>query len=141
MRRTLLALAFLSVLTSCTTMQPSAPMQVVDDDRLFCGLSIPDGGTVSERDLAQFLDEVVVTRFPDGFSVFHIDGHYNDTRKGPVAESSIVIEIIHVHDASKDQLVREIATEYRRRFRQQAVLRMHASGAMELIEEKSASTE
>jgi hypothetical protein len=122
MRRAALALVFL-VAASCGTV----------DDRLFCGLSIPNGGAVSERELAAFLDEVVVPRFPDGFTVYRAGGHYNDAQRGPATESSVVIEIVHARGAREDRLVREIAGEYRRRFHQQAVLRVRAAASMQVI--------
>jgi hypothetical protein len=123
MRRAALALVFV-LATACGTI----------DDRLFCGLSIPGGGEVSDRELATFLDEVVVPRFPAGFTVYRAAGHYNDARTGPATESTVIIEIVHARGAREEHLVREIADEYRRRFHQQAVLRVHARAAMQVID-------
>lgn len=116
MRAAVLVLAL--VLTACVH---------TVSDRLFCGLSIPEGGTVSQGELDTFISEVVATRFPDGFTVWRARGHWHGGN-----EESLVIEIIHPRDAQSEAKVRAIADEYRRRFRQHAVLRVVAPAKMEL---------
>lgn len=98
-------------------------------DRLFCGRSIPGGGEVSDADIAKFLDEVVTPRFP-GFTSWTAIGSWQGEE-----EKTLVLEFIHPRGPAFDGKVREIAEEYRRRFRQQAVLRVTEPAQMELIEQ------
>lgn len=97
-------------------------------DRLYCGLSIPGGGVVSQTDLDTFIREVVEPRFPDGFTVWRARGQW---RGG--SEESAVIEIVHARDPQLDRAVQEIADAYRTRFRQEAVLRVTAPVRMQLV--------
>jgi hypothetical protein len=100
-------------------------------DRLFCGLSIPGGGTVTQQELDTFILEVVEPRFPRGFTVWRAQGRW---RGG--SEEVMVLEIVHEYEARHDEAVREIAEEYRRRFRQEAVLRVMMPARMELVTEE-----
>ena len=108
------------VLSAC------AHQQTVSD-RLFCGRSIPGGGTVSDAELAAFVDEIVEPRFPVGFTMWSARGEW---RGG--GEDVIVFEFIHPRLEERDRAVREIADAYRRRFRQEAVLRVTTPARMEL---------
>lgn len=98
----------------------------VVSDRLFCGLSIPGGGTVSEQELETFIDEVVEARFPEGFTVWRARGRWDGG-----SEEVMILEIVHPDDASLERRVAEIADEYRRRFNQEAVLRVTMPARME----------
>jgi hypothetical protein len=46
----------------------------------------------------------------------------------------MVIEVLHPADAEADAAIAEIANEYRRRFRQEAVLRVTVEAEMRLFE-------
>lgn len=100
-------------------------------DRLFCGLSIPGGGTVTQQELDAFIVDVVEPRFPDGFTVWRAQGRW---RGG--GEEVMIIEIVHPFEARLETAVREIAEEYRTRFRQQVVLRVMMPARMELVTEE-----
>lgn len=113
-------------LTSCAHLP--AGEGVVVSDRLFCGLSIPGGGAVSQADLDAFVAEVVEPRFPQGFTMWRARGEW---RGG--GEDVIVFEFLHPSSAELDRAVGEIANEYRRRFRQEAVLRAVSSARMQLV--------
>lgn len=121
-------LALLAVLlTACATTQPSVETGGIAD-RLFCGRSIPGGGEVTDADVTKFLDEVVQPRFPQGFTVWTAEGRWHGG-----SEKTLVLEVTHPFEARDDRLMREIAEEYRRRFRQEAVLRVMTPARMELI--------
>lgn len=96
-------------------------------DRLYCGLSIPDGGSVSQAELDAFVREVVEPRFPRGFTVWRARGHWEGG-----GEEVFVLEVFRPRDEQSARAVAAIAEEYRRRFRQQAVLRVTAPVRMEL---------
>ena len=104
-----------------------APGAVVSD-RLFCGLSIPGGGSVSEAEVERFIDEVVEPRFPDGFTVWRARGGWRGGR-----EEVLVLEIIRSVDAVRERRVAEIAEAWRIRFRQEAVLRVITPVRMDLV--------
>lgn len=98
-------------------------------DRLYCGRSIPDGGAVTDADVDRFLDEVVTPRFPDGFTSWTAVGNWRGDE-----EPTLVLEFLHPYGAGFDEKVREIAEEYRTRFRQQAVMRVTSPALMEFVE-------
>ncbi|HEX8170289.1 MAG TPA: DUF3574 domain-containing protein [Thermoanaerobaculia bacterium] len=125
------AIVFALLLSACAHV---TVQRAVVSDRLFCGLSISDGSMITDAQLETFIDEIVVPRFPDGFSVRRGEGYYLDKVKGPTAEPSITIEIVHADTIAASRAVREIAEEYRRRFRQQAVLRVRSPAQIEVIE-------
>jgi hypothetical protein len=93
-------------------------------DRLYLGRSIPGGGTVSDADWDAFLREVVTPRFPAGLTAWRAEGQWRDASGSIVREHSFVLELIHAGGPQAEAAVGEIAAEYRRRFRQEAVLRV-----------------
>jgi hypothetical protein len=93
-------------------------------DRLFFGRQIPGGGSVSDPDWTAFLAEVVTPRFPHGFTVLRGDGQWMGADGAVVSEPSFVVEIDHPRSAAADAALDEIAAEYKRRFRQEAVMRV-----------------
>lgn len=113
-------------LSACASMAPVVERPVLSE-RIFCGLSIPGGGTVSQQDIDTFIVEVVEPRFPQGFTMWRAQGRW---RGG--SEETMVIEILHPLDARLAEAVREIADEYKRRFKQEAVLRVMMPARMEL---------
>ena len=117
-------------LTACASMAPPIMTEpAVLSERLFCGLSIPGGGTVTQQDIETFIAEVVEPRFPQGFTMWRAQGRW---RGG--SEETMVLEIIHPIEARHAEAVGEIADEYRRRFKQEAVLRVMMPARMELLE-------
>lgn len=93
-------------------------------DRLYFGRSIPGGGAVSDVDWDGFLREVVTPRFPAGLTVWRAEGQWRDDAGAIVREASFVLELIHPASIQSDSAVQAIIAEYRRRFRQEAVLRV-----------------
>ncbi len=103
-------------------------------DRLFFGRNIPGGGTVSDSAFAAFGDEVVTPRFPDGLTIYRADGQWRGESGRVEREQSVVIEVVHPAGPAADAELREIAEEYKRRFRQEAVLRVTAPVRMRTYE-------
>lgn len=93
-------------------------------DRLYFGRAIPGGGSVSDEAWNTFLRDVVTPRFPAGLTVWRADGQWREESGNIVREPSFVMELFHPGDARADAAVREIVAEYRRRFGQDAVLRV-----------------
>ena len=128
MRKTIVAFAIL--LSACASVAPRVAVTGVSD-RLYCGRDIPDGGgEVSDAQVEAFLDEVVEPRFPEGYTVWTAMGMWKGGE-----ERTLVIELVHPYGSDFDRKIREIADEYRRRFRQNAVMRVTNPAVMEFIDE------
>ena len=93
-------------------------------DRLYCGRTIPAGGEVSDADWARFLAEVVTPRFPAGLTVLHGEGQWREPSGAITRERSFILELNHADTGAAEQAVQELIAEYKRRFGQEAVLRM-----------------
>ena len=92
-------------------------------DVVYFGRNRPDGGTVSDAEWQEFLDSVVTPKFPNGFTVVEANGQWKG-RSGVVErERSAVVIFLHTGSAADQGAVAEVAGEYKRRFRQEAVLR------------------
>ncbi len=115
-------------LSACASMAPRVEPAVLSD-RLFCGLSIPGGGKVTQEELDAFINEVVEPRFPQGFTMWRAQGRW---RGG--SEETMVLEFLHPHNQRLSDAVEEIAVEYRRRFKQEAVMRVMMPARMEMEE-------
>jgi hypothetical protein len=103
-------------------------------DRLYCGMSVADGGVISDAQVEAFITEVVEPRFPDGFTIWRARGAWLGAR-----EDTVIIEIGHAGDAEAMRRVGEIGAEYVRRFRQMAVLRMTLPARIEFISAATAA--
>lgn len=120
-------------LAACTTVQPRYAESVLAD-RLFCGLSIPGGGAVPEAEWRAFLAEEVTPRFRDGFTIWLAEGQWRGPDGQVVREPSLVIEIIHRPDLRVEEDIVAVAEAYKKRFRQDAVLRVTMPARMEFID-------
>jgi hypothetical protein len=69
----------------------------------------------------QFQDEEILSRFPDGFTIHHVDGHWHSDGK-PYAEPSVILDVVAPCNRDSEDKVTAIAREYAQRFRQDAVL-------------------
>ncbi|MGH7570632.1 MAG: DUF3574 domain-containing protein [Gemmatimonadota bacterium] len=131
---------WLLALPACTGTLGGAPpsvepaIQTMVADRLFFGRAIADGGSVSEDEWRDFLEEVVTPRFPDGLTAWHAEGQWTDPSGVLVEEPVMVIEIVHPASAGADSAIAAIAEEYRRRFRQDAVLRVTTDARVHFFE-------
>jgi hypothetical protein len=115
---------------------PAAAQEAWIADRLYFGRSIPGGGTVSDAEWAAFLREVVTPRFPAGLTVLRGEGQWRDSTGAIVREASFVLELFHPPSAEADAALDEIAAEYKRRFRQESVMRVRASADVRFQEEE-----
>jgi hypothetical protein len=123
-------LAFLAVIAvGCTVARPLHGTPMVET-RLFCGLTTPDGGVVSDDAWRAFVAEVVTPRFPDGLTVLDAHGQYR-AADGIHREETRVLLVVHRDDARAEAAIVEIVAEYRRRFRQDSVLRVDSRVGVE----------
>ena len=91
---------------------------------------------VSDEEWASFLQEIVTPRFPQGLTVWRADGQWLDEAGRTVVEPVLVVEVLHPPGAEHDSAMAEIADEYARRFRQEAVLRVTIDARSRLFEQK-----
>ncbi len=93
------------------------------DDILYFGLQRP-GGRIGDDEWRAFLRDVVTPRFPDGLSTWPVAGQWRASDGGVVREDSMALAIVHRDDAASDASIRFVADDYKRRFAQEAVLRV-----------------
>jgi hypothetical protein len=92
-------------------------------DVLYFGRNRPTGGEVADSDWNAFLAEVVTPRFPDGLTIVDAHGQWRGRTGAAERERTELVTLLHPADSASQRAVEEIATEYKRRFRQEAVLR------------------
>lgn len=119
-----LAIAF----TGCASLHQRAcssgdPFSV--QDSLYFGTAKP-AGVVTAEEWAEFLRSTVTPRFPQGLTVWPASGQWRGADGAVVREASYVLVLIHPDDATSEKAVLEIATTYKARFQQEAVLRVKA---------------
>ena len=92
-------------------------------DVVYFGRNRPGGGTVSDPDWRRFLDGVVTPRFPHGLTVVDATGQWRGQSGVVEQERSEIVTVFHAGDAASRQAIVDVASEYKRRFQQEAVLR------------------
>ncbi len=120
-RRAALLSAF--ALAACATPEPSHVQSV-----LYLGRSIPGGGMVDDAALARFIEEEVLPRVPEGFTLLEATGHWRDTATGETVRERTAVLVL-LHPPSRRAVAHEIADAYAGRFGQQSVLRVETPAA------------
>jgi Protein of unknown function (DUF3574) len=92
-------------------------------ETLYFGRNRPGGSTVSDTEWRAFVDDAIVSRFPDGFTVVDAEGHWRSGDGAIEREVSQVVIVLHADDAASDAAVGAIVADYKRQFAQEAVLR------------------
>ncbi|MDB4948628.1 MAG: hypothetical protein JWM27_1277 [Gemmatimonadetes bacterium] len=95
-------------------------------DALYFGMDKPAGGTISDAEWEAFLRDVVTPRFPAGLTVSTARGQWRGADGVVAREESHVVQVFHAPSAAADSAVAEIAAEYKRRFGQEAVMRVRS---------------
>lgn len=90
-------------------------------DRLVFGLNTPDGA-INDAEWQRFLRESVTPRFPDGLTVHDTHGQWRGAGGRTEREASRVVEIVRDDSADGRRRIAEIVADYRKRYRQEAVL-------------------
>jgi Protein of unknown function (DUF3574) len=107
---------------------PAAALCAVGDtalvrDLVYFGRNRPDGGTVTDAEWLGFLDSVVTPSFPNGFTVVEGVGQWKGQSGAVERERSAIITFLHSGSPADRDRVAQVASEYKRRFHQEAVLR------------------
>ena len=92
-------------------------------DVLYFGRNRPGGGAVTDEEWQSFLDQVLTPRFPAGLTVVAATGQWKGKSGLVEQERSDVVTVFHSGDEAARRAVMEVVVEYKRRFRQEAVLR------------------
>lgn len=85
------------------------------------------GGQVGESDWQKFLAKVITPRFPKGVTSWAAAGQWQNHDGSLAREKSHVVLLIHPDSVQNDQAISEIISIYKKRFRQEAVLRVRSS--------------
>lgn len=100
--------------------EPGDSLQVRTE--LLMGRNIPGGGEVSDSAWTEFVGSYVTPRFPDGLTILDAAGQWRNAAGVVERERGKAIIVLHAGDPIARRAVSEIAAEYKRRFRQEAVL-------------------
>lgn len=96
---------------------------------LYFGTTIGSDGRVTSQDWDHFVDEVIVPRFPDGFTLTEGRGAWRSSPDGvTMREATHIFMVVHPQSADIDTRLSAIAEDYKARFRQQSVLRLDQCG-------------
>ena len=121
------ALAATSV--ACATLRGpacAAGQQQAVQDTLYFGTAKPNG-SVGADEWKRFLEETVTPRFPQGLTVSQAAGQWRGADGTIVREATHVLQLVHPGEAAQDSAIAEITTAYKRKFEQEAVLRVRAT--------------
>lgn len=112
-----LLLVFGSIGFSC---QQSRPYET----KLVFGRRIGDTALVSDSAWNVFVKEVIIPRFPSGFTIDDVNGYYRMGDGHIINEPSKVLLVIEERDPDVDSVYDAITAEYIRRFHQESVLKL-----------------
>jgi hypothetical protein len=121
------------LVTACAAVAPPVENAVLAD-RLFCGRTIPGGGVVSDEEWNAFVADFVTPRYPQGLTIWRAEGQWREKDGTLAHEPVMIIEILHPVSLEHDRTINEIAAEYKRRFHQEAVLRVTLPARMDFVE-------
>lgn len=92
---------------------------------LYFGLSLPKGGSISEKQWQGFLADTVTPRFPDGLTVVSAIGQWRNPKVSPpktVSERTKIVIIVRADTPASAKAITEIKASYLKRFHQISVL-------------------
>jgi hypothetical protein len=114
---------------ACAPAVQSNGVQSVETDRLYFGRETADSLSVTDSAWTVFLKDVVGPSLPGGFTFWGAEGEWRGSDGRSRHEPSFVLEVVHPpRSASVDSAILGIIAEYKRRFRQQSVLRVVTGG-------------
>jgi hypothetical protein len=129
-----LVLPCLLATAACRTL-PGAPcpsgQQAAVQELVYFGADKP-GGQVTAADWAGFLATEVTPRFPAGLTSWQASGQWRSASGALVQEPSYVLSLVHPPQATSDAAVAALVAAYKRRFSQEAVLRVRSTACMAL---------
>ncbi len=121
-----IALVLLLIFATCAPLPQGVQGSSVVNERLYFGRNVGDSLMVTDSAWTEFLSNVITPRFPNGLSTWRIEGQWRNARGMLEREPSFIVEFVHPVDVNVDEAVTEIINEYKRRFHQEAVLRLQS---------------
>ncbi len=126
MKRYSIALVLVLIFSSCTPLSQGVQGSSVVNERLYFGRNVGDSLIVTDSAWSEFLSNVITPRFPNGLTTWRTEGQWRNARGVLEREPSFIVEFIHPATVNVDQEITEIINEYKRRFHQEAVLRLQS---------------
>jgi len=93
-------------------------------DQLYFGTSRAHGPDLTAQDWSDFVAAEIAPRFPQGFTVLEAQGQWRNDDGSVAQERTHVLQLVHPAETAGAAALRDIATRYRLRFGQEAVLRV-----------------
>jgi Protein of unknown function (DUF3574) len=119
----------IGILLACAPAIQSAGTEPVIAERLYFGRNMADTLGVTDSAWTLFVREVVGVRLPAGFTYWKAEGQWRGVDGRPKREPTFVLEVIHpARSAGTESAIVAIIAEYKRRFGQEAVLRVVTVG-------------
>ena len=123
------SLLLMGIPFACAPAIQTTGMEPVVAERLYFGRNIADTLGVSDSAWTVFVADIVSARLPRGFTFWKAEGQWRGVAGRPKRESSFVLEVVHpAGSAETDSAILAIIAEYKRRFGQEAVLRVATDG-------------
>ena len=124
MRNAICVIAMVISSINCSPSWRMTPGRDVAVERLYFGRNIRDSAFVSDSSWSVFLSEIVTPRFPNGFTVLNGEGQWKAEDGRIIQEKTFIIEKVHEISPAWDAAIQQIIAEYKKRFRQESVLRV-----------------
>jgi hypothetical protein len=91
---------------------------------LIFGLRKPDKKLVCKKEWKLFVDEIITPRFPNGFTITDANGHWQSPG-AIISEPSKIFSVVCILDDETEKKLNEIIEFYKKKFQQEAVLRIN----------------
>jgi hypothetical protein len=98
---------------------------------LYFGADKPSGQVTAEE-WADFLATMVTPHFPAGLTTWQASGQWRSGSSELVREPAYVLSVVHPPNAASESAIGGIVAAYKRRFQQEAVLRLRSDVCMSL---------
>src|SRR3989442_342596 len=124
-----LTLAVLLATAACAPAIQSRGLQSIVTERLYFGGNVAQTVGVTDSAWAVFVTDVVSAQLQNGFTFWAATGEWRGADGRSTREPSFVLEVVHpARSAATEAAVVAIIAEYKRRFRQETVLRVVTNG-------------
>jgi Protein of unknown function (DUF3574) len=91
---------------------------------LFFGRNISGDGEVSEDQFQGFLNNVITPRFPDGLTIFDVNGQFRDNTGTIIKEKSKNVSLLLEDTFKNETSINDVVRAYVQQFRQESVLQV-----------------
>lgn len=117
------------ILTACSFPLRDENISLVDASsckeqiltKLYFGLEKP-GGEVAPDEWNNFIASTISPKFPAGLTILDASGQWLNANKGLTKERSKIVEIVHAGSQQEREGIRQIVSQYKSRYQQEAVM-------------------